>query len=327
MPETYEAYAAMLKDAQRIRLWETAIQKIVKPGNVVVEVGTGLGTFALFAAQAGARKVYAIEGERVLEVGQEIAASAGLLDRMEFIEGFSTSVAIPETADVVFYEDFSPIFFDSDMARIVQDARQRFLKPGGIIIPRRASVEVALFEHEQLYRESIDPIGKQGDNLYGFDFSPLRELTLNTVAYHAFSPKRLLAEPGTAYQVDFWQQTPAPFAWRHTYTAQRAGTAHGLAVWFDLELTEGVHVRNGPGSDVTSYQQGILPFEKPIVLAAGESVEVEVRTVVSKFFGDWWTWTIRGPHGKGARPVLLRQTSFRGEPLPESLSRYLRLKP
>ena len=73
--------------------------------------------------------MYAIEADRVIDLAREVAAAAGLLDRVTFLEGYSTAVALPETADVLIYEDFSPLFFDTDMAEILSDARGRFLRP------------------------------------------------------------------------------------------------------------------------------------------------------------------------------------------------------
>jgi protein arginine N-methyltransferase 1 len=326
MTESYQFYSEMLKDEPRIRLWEQAIQKTVKPGDVVVEIGCGVGTFGFFAARAGAAKVYAIEADRVLDVAREVAAAEGSSQRMEFIEGYSTSVAIPEVADVVIYEDFCPFFFDPEITKILGDARRRFLKPGGQILPRLGSVHAGLFEDQKTYQEMADPLGDEARGLYGMDFTSLRELTLNGLAYQALTPRNLLAEPATIYSIDFQQETPAPFASRQAYTLQRAGTAHGLAIWFDLELAEGIHLSNRPGTPVASWQQGILPFDQPIPLAAGDAVDVEVRTVVSKFYGGYWNWTVRARQRGGARPVLLRQTSFRGQPLPEALSRYLQVE-
>jgi protein arginine N-methyltransferase 1 len=325
MLESYEYYAALLRDSFRIRQWEAAIRQAVKPGDAVVEIGTGVGTFGFFAVRAGAAKVYAIEADRVLDVAREVAAAGGLLDRMEFIEGYSTAVAIPEIADVVLYEDFAPHFFDTDTSKILSDARRRFLKPGGVLLPRRACLYSALFEDEKTYRE-IDPLGREAGDLFGLDFTPLRELTLNALGDHDLTGEHLLTDAAIVYSIDLQKETVEPFTSRHTFTMRRAGTAHGLALWFDLDLGEGITISNTPSTTVASWGQASLPFEQPIPLAAGESVEVEIRTVVSKFYGSFWTWTVRKSGVGSSRPFLLRQTSFRGQPLPEALAPYLRLE-
>src|SRR5579863_2992981 len=112
MPDLYQL---MLMDEPRIRRYEQAIRVSVKPGDVVVDIGSAMGTFSLFAAQAGARHVYGIEVERIVDVAREAAASAGLADRVTFIEGYSTDVTLPEPADVVLYEDFTSLLLHASV--------------------------------------------------------------------------------------------------------------------------------------------------------------------------------------------------------------------
>jgi predicted RNA methylase len=49
-----------LLDAKRVREFKSAINKSVRPGDIVVDAGTGSGIIALIAARAGAKKVYAL---------------------------------------------------------------------------------------------------------------------------------------------------------------------------------------------------------------------------------------------------------------------------
>ena len=177
---------------------------------MVVEIGTGLGTFAAFAARAGAARVYAIEADRVIDLAREVAAAAGLLDRVTFLEGYSTAVALPETADVLIYEDFSPLFFDTDIAKILSDARGRFLKPDSRVLPRVASVRLAVVENEQDYPEMLEPLVDEGSCPFGLDPSSLREVVLNAPAYQELQPGQLLAEPSLIHGIDFRRETPEP---------------------------------------------------------------------------------------------------------------------
>ena len=196
----------------------------------------------------GAARVYAIEADRVIDLAREVAAAAGQLDRVTFLEGYSTSVALPETADVLIYEDFSPLFFDTDMAEILRDARGRFLKPDARVLPRAASVWLAVVENEQDYREMLDPLVDEGASPFGLDLRSLREVVLNAPAYQELQPGESLAEPSFIHGIDFRRETPEPFEACRSFTISRPGTAHGLAVWFDLELAGGIELSNGPGT-------------------------------------------------------------------------------
>ena len=97
----YYYYLGMIKKAERIRAFESAIQATVHEDDVVVEIGSGLGTYSFFAARSGARRVYAIERERVSEVAEELAAKNGLADRIAFIRADSKETTLPIAREIV----------------------------------------------------------------------------------------------------------------------------------------------------------------------------------------------------------------------------------
>ena len=58
--ETVEYHQSMLADEARMRGYLRAILKVVEPGDVVLDIGSGTGILAYFACLAGARLVYAV---------------------------------------------------------------------------------------------------------------------------------------------------------------------------------------------------------------------------------------------------------------------------
>src|SRR5262245_14615583 len=92
----YNYYARLLLGKHRIRTFQSALQSAVRPGDVVVEIGAGLGTYSFFAAQSGAKRVYAIEKQRVIHVAEGLAARNGLAEKITFVPGDSTEVSLPE---------------------------------------------------------------------------------------------------------------------------------------------------------------------------------------------------------------------------------------
>ena len=108
--------------------------------------------------------------------------------------------------------------------------------------------------------EMLDPLVDEGSSPFGLDPRSLREVILNAPAYQELQPGQLLAEPSLIHGIDFRHQTPEPFEARRSFAISRPGTAHGLAVWFDLELAGGIELSNGPGTPVKSWQQAILPL-------------------------------------------------------------------
>ena len=55
-----EWHVILLNDRARVGAYQRAIDSIVKPGDVVLDVGAGTGVMGLLACRAGAARVYAI---------------------------------------------------------------------------------------------------------------------------------------------------------------------------------------------------------------------------------------------------------------------------
>ena len=94
-------YGEMIADRVRIAAYVQALRQAVRPGAVVVDIGTGPGIMAVLACQLGASRVYAIESDEIIQVARAIAAANGCADRIEFIEDLSTKVTLPVRADVI----------------------------------------------------------------------------------------------------------------------------------------------------------------------------------------------------------------------------------
>jgi len=93
-------HASMLNDRRRTAGYLASIRDIVKPGDVVVDIGTGTGILAIAAVRAGARHVYAIEEARIARVARTLFEANGMTDHITLIRGRSTEVKLPQRADV-----------------------------------------------------------------------------------------------------------------------------------------------------------------------------------------------------------------------------------
>ena len=104
---TMECYDGMRDDRDRTAAYREAIAAAAS-GKVVLDIGTGaLALLAVFAAQAGAKHVYAIEVQpAAAEAARETIAANGLSDRVTVLEGFSTDerVVLPVKAELIIHE-------------------------------------------------------------------------------------------------------------------------------------------------------------------------------------------------------------------------------
>jgi len=73
-----DEFGEMVGDPLRFPAYCEAIARGVESGDVALDIGSGPGVFALLAVKAGARKVYAIDTENVVEFGRQFAAANGM---------------------------------------------------------------------------------------------------------------------------------------------------------------------------------------------------------------------------------------------------------
>lgn len=146
-----------LHDVHRTRLWKEAIEDSVKPGDVVIDAGSGTGILGVFAAMAGARRVYCIElHPRFVRLIEHLAERNGLSDVITAIHADATKVKIPEPADVLICELLCTGQFFEPQVQVVNTLRQ-YLKPDARVIPGKIESYARLLDaQEMLYNVRID---------------------------------------------------------------------------------------------------------------------------------------------------------------------------
>src|SRR5512136_1077299 len=136
----------LLEDAARTGAFIQAIERVVKPGAVGIDLGSGTGILALACARAGAKKVYAIETEPLICTARHVAEVNGLAERIEFIQQDSRQVSLPEKVDFIVSECLGLMGIGGTMMPDVVDLAQRYLKEGGWVMPQAVSLFLAPVE-------------------------------------------------------------------------------------------------------------------------------------------------------------------------------------
>jgi protein arginine N-methyltransferase 1 len=282
--DTFDFHHSMLCDEVRTSSFLRAIMEVVEPGDVVVDIGSGTGVLSLFAAMAGASRVYAIEREPVIEIASEIAARNGLSETIAFISGSSLEVEIPEQADVLVTETIGNVGFDEGISTWVADARTRFLKQDASVVPGRVDAVASLVSVPRDYRT----VEKWSQRLHTLDFTSLTRIIRNNLQWTDLSPAAIVSEPAVVFGTDFSAE-PGPLAGSVRVKAIKDALVHGIGVWFQARLTPSVQITNAPPNTVPSWEQGFLPLDEPIELAAGDHVRLEVSSSDS---GAEWAWRV-----------------------------------
>jgi type I protein arginine methyltransferase len=278
------AFGRMVTDRLRTDAYAEALRREIKTGDVVVDIGTGPGILSLIACRSGARRVYAFEPSGVIELAREIAGANGLTDRIEFIPKMSTDSSLPEPANVV-VSDVRGIlpFFGKGLVSVI-DARERLLVPDGKMIPQSDTVWIAGVCAPDLHRESLGPWEARP---YDFDMSAAGRRTSNSASQCSVTSDQVFLGPRPLSTLDYATLKQTDLDATVSWTADHASQGHGIVLWFDSVLAEGVTLTNRPGAPRLIYRQLFLPWPEALDICPGDTVTV---TVSARLVGDEYVW-------------------------------------
>jgi protein arginine N-methyltransferase 1 len=301
-------FGRMISDSARFDAYAKAISRCVRPGSVVAEIGCGPAVLALLACRAGAKRVYAIEIDDIIDVARQVAAANGFAERIQFFQNDSRKVELPEQVDVIVSDIRGALPLFNGALSSLQDAKKRFLTPNGVMIPRRDVVKAAITECEEIYSELVAP---WSTCVPGTELSILRRLELNTVHGVRIKSAQLMSAPQELCTLDYMGD-PGPNASAElAFRASRSGTAHGICMWFETELCDDIGFSSGPGSPTIIYGQLFLPWLEPVVIEEGQEILVKLHAnLVGKDY--IWRWETEIAAADDAKKVHFRQSSFEG---------------
>ncbi|CAI0467440.1 unnamed protein product [Linum tenue] len=259
-------------------------------GRVVVDVGAGSGILSLFAAQAGAKHVYAIEASEMADYATKlIAGNPALGERITVIKGKVEEVELPEKADILISEPMGTLLVNERMLESYVIARDRFLAPTGKMFPSVGRIHMAPFSDEYLFVEVANKaLFWQQKNYFGVDLTSLHGSAFQGYftqpVVDAFDP-RLLVAPATYHVLDFTKMKEEDLYELYIplkFTASVGTRVHGLACWFDV-LFNGSTVQRwlttAPGAPTTHWYQLRCVLSQPLYVMAGQEITGSLRLV------------------------------------------------
>jgi predicted RNA methylase len=269
----------MLRDGVRNEAYRQALTHLVKPGAVVLDMGAGTGILSIFAVNAGAKKVYAVERSAIANVAKRMIERNGHADKITVIESDLEDVTLPERVDVLVSEWMGGFGVDENMLAPLVMARDRHLVPGGKIIPGRVTALLApasltdLDEHLAHWRSRP----------HGVDMTVIAENTANETfqSQTVLEPVDLLATPQPMWSHDPYvcslAEADQPFIANLTFTANRAGMLSGFVAWFTAEMGDGKDLTNDPSAPDTHWGRTVFPLDRAREVAAGDPIHVELH--------------------------------------------------
>ena len=261
-----------------------------------MDIGSGTGLWAIAAARLGALRVVAIEQDEMLRpIIRKLAARNGVSDRIEIVTGDSRQVKVSGKFDVIITETVGNEAFDEGIVPIIIDARKRFLKKTGVVIPQ-AIAAVAAPAHLTKADESF-PAGLKLDYRY------LELLNLDIPKNINDSTRvELLGKPATLTHVDLQtvRELPALSQMTCSWKLKDASLLNCLVLWAEVLLTKGVSLRTFP--DTRSWTPICLPLQP---LEEGPAVIDCSVTMSNRHY--YWTVT---HHKNGKQQVQSHSPMF-----------------
>jgi type I protein arginine methyltransferase len=272
----------MLLDAQRTGAYHRGIthNRTDFEGKTVLDVGAGTGILSLFAAQAGARKVYACEGTPSSDYARALIEANHFEDRVEVVRSRLDLLELPEKVDVIISEPWGFFLFHERMVEAFLIARDRFLKPGGRMFPGRGRVWLAPFIDPKLYQARVTAAAFwEQTNFYGVDLSAMAQPATDELfwmpALGHVPPNQLMASPAV-FPFDF-ERMPldelAELRMPFEFVATRPGPIHGLVGWFDVSFegsTERVVLSTAPDAIETHWLQLRFVLKDFVMVSIGD---------------------------------------------------------
>jgi SAM-dependent methyltransferase len=306
-----EYYAGLLENPSRIEAFRAGIEAAVRPGDRVLDFGTGLGTYAIFAARAGAARSWGVDRDPIVHVAEEIARTLDVADRLEFIRGEVPGVDLPVNLDVLIFEDFLTPFLDATLYRLLRTLQAENLKPDGRMVPGAMRFALAPVQSELVGRR-LYPLDRDGHERYGVDFSGLRPYLANSPVKMTLRPDELRGAAAYGARTPLLPLPGADaFRVEGAWAVDEPGEVDALALWFELELGPDLWVSNEPRErGHEPWGQWILPLESPLPVEPGTdlvaSAEFEALPDGAPGFLKWgadWGETGRSGHEFGGRPL------------------------
>lgn len=307
------SHRSMVFDEYRNASYADAIRQSVTPESVVLDLGAGMGVHGLIAAAAGAKRVYLVEPEPVARIANEVARANGLTDRVVTLEGKIEEIELPEQVDLIISVFTGNLLYSEDLLPSLFHARDRYLKPGGKLIPNVAELILAPVSAPVFHSENIAVWSRPVE---GIDYSLARRFAANEIYWQRREQLSVefLAEPEAISSLDLKTAVHANCLVSRGFAGQKTGTCHGLLGWIRIALDQ-TWLSSDPREPAVHWSPVMLPLDPPLQLEEGGLLKVDLHRPA---FGEW-TWTVT------TNAESRRHSTFLGNPC--GLDRYRNLAP
>ena len=292
---------AMVNDTGRNLAYKAAVEAHLRrrPGDRVVDVGSGTGLLSLYAAlpkkkdsraekQSG--EVVAVEANASLaQLSREVLAAAGMEGLVRVEERLSVDMEIPtgeDRFDALVTETFDAGLLGEHCLDILGHAWKKLLRPGAAVIPRKAKLHFFLLQSEELRARkffSSEKLGSLKSETFSLACEDLEEEPYDCEDLSKENFLKLSDDVDLA-EIDFCDSAAISrirlqgVRRKFDVACSSRGSVHAVAAWFRLQMDGETSLSTRPdsgGPGNCRWQNAVFHLEAPLQIEEGETVEVE----------------------------------------------------
>lgn len=206
-------------------------------------------------------------------------------DIVVIVRGKIEDINLPEKVDVIVSEPIGFLLVHERMLESYIIARERFLKPGGLLYPSSGSMFFGPITDDALYREQLSKIDFwKNQNFFGIDLSSTLvrayDEYFSQPVVGTFPITNLLSQYRTVHSIDFATVTCdelKKFTIPFSFKIDQTGIMHGLGSWFDIFFNgsnKNIILSTSPELPTTHWYQCRLMLSEPIAVNKGIKILV-----------------------------------------------------
>jgi type I protein arginine methyltransferase len=245
-----------------------------------MDVGSGTGILSMFAAKAGAARVFSIECSNIADYAQKIIEDNHLDHVITLIKGKVEEVVLPdgiEKVDIIISEWMGYCLFYESMLDTVLYARDKWLdQENGLMFPDRCSLFITGIEDRQYKEDKID----WWNNVYGFDMSTIKKVAITEPLVDVVESKQVVTNSYMVKEIDLYSVKKADLAFTSHFqiTARRSDYIQALVTYFTVEFSK-CHKKIGfstaPDAHYTHWKQTVFYLNDNITVKKNEEIRGE----------------------------------------------------